>query len=180
MKILKGILFLVLGLIVLALIVALFVKKEYSVEREITINKPKQEVYDYIKYLKNQNNFSKWAKMDPAMKTEFKGTDGTVGFISAWESNQKDVGKGEQEIKKLTEGQRLDTEIRFIKPFESTCTAYMTTEDAGPAATKVKWVFNGKMNYPMNLMALCMNMDKMIGGDLQIGLENLKGIMEKM
>ncbi|WP_254500404.1 hypothetical protein, partial [Salmonella enterica] len=72
-------------------------------EREITINKSRQEVYDYIKYLKNQNNFSKWAKMDPAMKTEFRGTDGTVGFVSAWESAKKDVGKGEQEIKNLTD-----------------------------------------------------------------------------
>lgn len=179
MNILKGIVFLILGVIVLALIVALFVKKEYTVEREITINKSRQEVYDYIKYLKNQNNFSKWAKMDPAMKTEFRGTDGTVGFVSAWESAKKDVGKGEQEIKNLTDGHRLDTEIRFIKPFESTCSAYMTTEDLGANACTVKWVFNGKMNYPMNLMCLFMNMDKMIGGDLQIGLTNLKKIMEK-
>lgn len=179
MKILKGILFTVLGLVVLALIVAIFVKKEYSVKRDIAINKPRQQVYDYIKYLKNQNNFSKWAKMDPAMKTEFRGTDGTVGFVSAWDSNQKDVGKGEQEIKGLQDGKRLDTEIRFIKPFESTCSAYMTTEDAGTNATKVTWVFNGKMNYPMNLMSLCMSMDKMIGGDLQIGLNNLKGIVEQ-
>lgn len=179
MKILKGILFTVLGLIVLALVVAIFVKKEYTVEREIVINKPRQEVYDYLKYLKNQNNFSKWAKMDPDMKTEFRGTDGTVGFVSAWDSQKGDVGKGEQEIKKLEDGKRLDTEIRFIKPFESTCFAYMTTEDAGTNATKVKWVFNGKMNYPMNLMTLCMKMDKMIGGDLEIGLNNLKGILEK-
>ncbi|WP_316837677.1 SRPBCC family protein [Pedobacter nutrimenti] len=179
MKILKGILFTVLGLVVLALVVAIFVKKEYTVERDIVINKPRQQVYDYIKYLKNQNNFSKWAKMDPAMKTEFRGTDGTVGFVSAWDSNQKDVGKGEQEIKGLQDGKRLDTEIRFIKPFESTCSAYMTTEDASTNATKVTWVFNGKMNYPMNLMSLCMNMDKMIGGDLQIGLNNLKGILEQ-
>ncbi|PTS98086.1 polyketide cyclase [Pedobacter sp. HMWF019] len=178
MKILKGILFTVLGLVVLALVVAIFVKKEYTVERDIVINKPRQQVYDYIKYLKNQNNFSKWAKMDPSMKTEFRGTDGTVGFVSAWDSNQKDVGKGEQEIKGLQEGKRIDTEIRFIKPFESTCSAYMTTEDAGLNSTKVTWVFNGKMNYPMNLMLLCMSMDKMIGGDLQIGLNNLKGILE--
>ena len=47
-------------LIVLAVIVAipfimaLFIKKEYHVVREITINKDRQTVFDYIRFLKNQ------------------------------------------------------------------------------------------------------------------------------
>ena len=31
----------------------------------ITINQPKKTVFDYIRMLKNQDNFSVWAKMDP-------------------------------------------------------------------------------------------------------------------
>ncbi len=103
MKILKTILIAVGILIAVPLIVSLFVKKDYEVEREITIDKPKEDVFDYVKFLKNQDNYSKWATMDPDMKKTYRGTDGTVGFISAWESNNKDVGKGEQEIKKITE-----------------------------------------------------------------------------
>ena len=68
------------------MIAAIFVKREYSVEREVVINKPKQEVFEYVKLLKNQDNYSKWAMMDPKMKKEYTGTDGTVGFISAWDS----------------------------------------------------------------------------------------------
>jgi uncharacterized protein YndB with AHSA1/START domain len=179
MKILKNILILIASLVVLLLVVALFVKKDYAVVREVTINKPKQEVFDYVKYLKNQDSFSKWAMMDPNMKKEYRGTDGTVGFVSAWDSEKSDVGKGEQEIKKIAEGERLDFELRFIKPFEATDYAYMTTETAGTDQTKVKWGFNGKMNYPMNLMLLFMNMDKMLGDDLQTGLSNLKTVLEK-
>lgn len=178
MKILKGLLYLILGLLVLALVVALFVKKEYVVEREVVINKPRQEVYDYLKYLKNQDNFSKWANMDPEMTKSYRGTDASVGFVSAWDSKKGDVGKGEQEIKKLQDGERIDTEIRFIKPFESTCYAYMTTEDFQGIATKVKWNFRGSMPYPMNLMILVMRIEKMVGADLQTGLDNLKVIME--
>lgn len=179
MKIIKKILIILAIVIAIPLLVALFVKKEYSVERDITINKPKQEVYNYIKYLKNQNNFSKWASMDPNMKKEFKGTDGTVGFVSAWESDKKDVGKGEQEIKNMHEGERIDYEIRFIRPFASIAPAYLATESAGDNQTKVKWGFNGHMPYPMNLMLVFMDMDKLIGGDLQTGLNNLKNILEK-
>jgi uncharacterized protein YndB with AHSA1/START domain len=179
MKILKIVLIGIAAIIALALIVAAFTKKDYAVVREITINKPKQEVFDYVKFLKNQDNYSKWAMMDPNMKKTYTGTDGTVGFVSAWDSQEKNVGAGEQEIKGITNGERIDFELRFKRPFEATDYAYMTTEDAGNNQTKVKWGFNGKMKYPMNLMLLCMDMDKMLGKDLDTGLSNLKSILEK-
>ena len=179
MKIIKWILIVIVILVAIPLITAVFVKKDYSVEREVVIYKPKQEVFEYVKYLKNQNNYSKWAGIDKNMKKDFKGTDGTVGFVSAWDSDNKDVGKGEQEIKGIKDGQRIDYEIRFIKPFESTSSAYMITETVNGNQTKVKWVFFGNMPYPMNLMQVIMDMDKTIGDDLQTGLNNLKGIMEK-
>jgi uncharacterized membrane protein len=179
MKIVKWILLVIAVLVIIVLITALFIKKDYAVEKEIVINRPKQQVFDYIKYLKNQNEYSKWAKMDANMKTSFSGTDGTPGFISAWDSEKGDVGKGEQEIKKITEGERIETEIRFIKPFPSTAPSYMITEEIAPGQTKVRWGFSGRMPYPMNFMRVFMNMEKMIGDDLQTGLNNLKTIVEK-
>ena len=179
MKILKNILLTIALIIVIALIAAIFLKKEYSVERDIVINKPKDSVYHYIKYLKNQDNYSKWAKMDPNAKKEYKGTDGTVGFASSWDSDIKDVGKGEQTIKGMVENESIDYSIHFIKPFEGMADAYMTVEPEGANHTKVRWGFVGKMKYPMNLMLLFMNMDKMIGDDLTIGLKNLKTLLDK-
>lgn len=179
MKALKIAGLVLVGIIVLALIAGLFINGKYAVEREITINKPKQEVYDYVKYLKNQNNYSVWAKTDPAMKKVFTGEDGTVGFISAWDSQNPDVGKGEQKIIKIADGKRIDYEIHFIKPFESTDYAYMTMEAVSDSQTRVKWGFNGEMKYPMNLMLLFMNMEKMLAPDLENGLSSLKGILEK-
>ncbi len=179
MKILKWILIVIVIIVAIPLIAALFIKKDYEVEREVVINRPKQQVYDYVKYLKNQNDYSKWALLDPHMKKTFTGTDGTPGFISAWESDSSNVGKGEQEIKAIKDGERIDYEIRFIKPFESTSSAYMTTESAGTDQTKVKWVFYGTMPYPMNLMTVMMNMDETVGDDLNTGLKNLKNIVEK-
>lgn len=178
MKILKTILIAVGILIAVPLIVAIFVKKDYEVEREITIDKPKEEVFDYVKFLKNQDNYSKWATMDPDMKKTYRGTDGTVGFVSAWESDNKDVGKGEQEIMKITDGERIDFELRFFEPFESTEPAYMTTESVSENQTKVKWGFSGHMDYPMNIMMLFMDFEKMIGDDLDTGLKNLKAVLE--
>jgi hypothetical protein len=176
MKTVKKILIAIAGLIAILLVAALFIKKDYAVEREITINKPKQEVFDYVKHLKNQDNYSKWVRMDPNMKKDFRGTDGTVGFVYAWDGN-KDAGKGEQEIKSITEGEKLDVEVRFEKPFEGIAYAPITTETVSENQTKVKWGMKGKNKWPMNFMNPFM--DKMLGKDLETSLTALKGILEK-
>ena len=178
-KILKYLLIILGSLIVLFLIFTLFVKKEYSVERTAEINKPKMVIFDYVKYLRNQNEFSVWAKIDPNMKTEFRGTDGTVGFISAWDSPVKQAGKGEQKIISMDEGNRIDYEIRFYEPMKSKDNAYMTFASINDSLTTVKWGFYGKIKYPMNFMLLFMDMDAMLGKDLEGGLNNLKSLLEK-
>ncbi len=176
MKIIKKILFVLAAIVAILLIAALFVSKEYKVERSITINKPKTEIFNYIKYLKNQNAYSKWAKMDTGMRKVFMGTDATPGFISAWSSDNKKVGKGEQEIKKITDGEQVDYEIRFEKPMKDIANSFMRTDSINIEKTMVKWQISGHMPYPSNLMGLFM--DKLIGGDLQTGLENLKKLQE--
>jgi hypothetical protein len=179
MKILKGIALALAGIVALALIVALFVKKEYAVERQISINKPKQEVFDYIKLLKNQQYYSVWEKADPNAIHGFRGIDGTIGAVSSWKSKVKEVGSGEQEILEMIDGEHIDYELRFFEPFQSKDHAYFDTTAPSANTTLVKWGFEGKMNYPMNLMLLFMNMEEMLGKDLQGGLDNLKTELEK-
>jgi uncharacterized protein YndB with AHSA1/START domain len=179
MRIFKKALLVVAILVALPFIIALFVSNDYKVVREISIDKPKNEVFDYIKHLKNQDIYSKWALMDPNMKKSYKGTDAQPGFVSRWESEKEDVGTGEQEILKITEGERIDFELRFLKPFEATEEAYMITESKSESTTIVKWGFNGHMDYPMNLMLLFMDFESMIGSDLETGLKNLKKELEK-
>jgi hypothetical protein len=178
MNILLTIIGIIGSIIVALLVIALFVKKEYSVKREIVINKPALDVFNYIKYLKNQDNFSKWNMMDPNMKKDYKGTDAQVGFVSLWEGNKK-VGKGEQEITKVIDGKGLEMEIRFIKPFPGLAQAYMHATPTTDHQTTVSWGFNSSMKYPMNAMLLFMNMSNMIGKDFKVGLDNLKVILEK-
>ncbi|MEK6782313.1 MAG: SRPBCC family protein [Bacteroidota bacterium] len=165
------------GIVALLFILALFIKKEYTIYREIIINKPKQIVFDYVRQLKNQDNYSKWVMIDPNMKKEFRGTDGTVGFVYAWDSKNKNAGKGEQEIIKLIDGERIDIEVRFVKPFEGIATTPLTTESVSDNQTKVRWQMNGKSKYPMNVMNAFM--DSLLGKDLQKSLITLKGILEK-
>ena len=106
------------------------------------------------------------------------GTDGTVGFVSAWDSELNQVGKGEQEIISLQEGRRVDYEIRFEKPFKNISYAYISTIGLSDSSTEVLWVFKGKRNLLMKLLHLVFNLPKTLGKDLSESLANLKRIME--
>jgi len=177
MKIVIIILIVIVSIIALLLLVALFIKNEYSIKREITISRSARDVYNYIKFQRNQEHYSKWVMADPNMKKEFKGTDGTIGFIYAWDSDNKNVGKGEQEIMKLVEGERVDAEIRFIKPFEGVATTSMRIEPLSEYQVRVVWMMNGRNKYPMNLMIPFI--DGLLGKDLELSLMNLKTTLEK-
>ncbi len=116
---------------------------------------------------------------DPDMKKELRGTDGNVGFIYAWDSQNKQVGKGEQEITNIIEGEKVEYEIRFEKPFEGISPAYISTEATAPSETRVKWAFHSKMPYPMNILLLFINFLDIVAKDIETSLNNLKTNLEK-
>ena len=179
MNILIGIVLIVVGLVVLLLVIALFTQKGYTIEREAVVKRAKNEVFNYVRLLKNQDFYSKWVMSDPVMKKTYAGTDGIPGFVYAWDSNDKNTGKGEQEIKRIVDGEQIGTEIRFERPFKSVSQALMTATDLGGDQTRVKWQFSSTLKYPMNMMLLFLNFDKILGKDMETSLSRLKGILEK-
>ncbi len=177
MNIIITILLAIGGLIALLLIIALLTKKEFSIEREITINRAKADVFNYARMLKSQEKYSVWVMKDPNVQIVYTGTDGTVGATSAWKSDNKHVGVGEQEIKKIHEGESIETEVRFKKPFEDTNYALTTVKDAGNGQTIINTRFYGINKFPKNLMNLVL--DKMLGKDMVQNLVNMKNNLEK-
>jgi hypothetical protein len=178
MKVIKKVLLGLVILIAVALIAALFVKKDSVVSKSVKISLGKSEVFDYVKYLKNQDNYSVWAQIDPDMIKTARGVDGNVGFVAGWISKNEQVGVGEQEILSITDGERIDYELRFLEPFESKAKTSLLVSGNDTEST-VTWTFEGSTPYPFNLMLLFMDMDKMIGKDFETGLNNLKVILEK-
>ncbi len=167
-------------LVIAAAAIAVFsTPTEFGVEREVTIERPRTEVFAYLKQLRNQNAWGPWYKKEPTMEQNFRGTDGQPGFVSHWKGTSEEVGEGEQEIKRIVENERVDTELRFLRPFESKADAYLITEDAAEGQTRVKWGFTGEMPRPMNLLLLVMDMDNEVGKDFEDGLASLKLILEK-
>ncbi|MCM5664126.1 SRPBCC family protein [Galbibacter mesophilus] len=171
------ILYILIGFLILGFILFLIAPKNYHVSRSIEVERPLSEVYSYLKYLKNQDEWSPWSKKDPNMHKEISGEDGTVGAVSYWKGN-KEVGEGEQEITKLVPNEAIYSELRFLKPFASTSDAYLKVKAISPEATTVSWGFSGNYTFPMNIIMLFMSMDKTVGKDFEQGLKDMKSILE--
>jgi len=171
------VLYIVLAIVVVIIVLAVVAPKNYNVYRSISINKPLPEVFNYLKFINNQDNWSPWAEKDPNMTKTFLGIDGEVGYVSAWVGN-KEVGEGEQEITGIIENEVIESQLRFLKPFKSTSDAYLKVAKDGNG-TLVTWGFSGENKFPVSIMMLFMNMDKTVGKDFEYGLDKLQKILEE-
>lgn len=179
MNILFIILLIVVGIIVLLLLSGLFIKKEFFIERSTIVQRNKQDVFNYIRVLKNAEHYNKWTMTDPSMKKMLSGLDGTKGFIYSWDSTDKNVGAGAQEIIDIREGDRIDYELRFERPFKNTAYSSLITNTVAADQTKITWTFHGRMNYPFNILHALLNLSLVLGKEISISLTNLKVLLEK-
>lgn len=178
MKIIKIIGIIVAVLIIAFLVLGLVLPKAYHVERSVSISAPQDLIFEQVKYFKNTSKWEPFGAYDTAMVTTIEGIDGTVGAKSHWKGN-KNVGSGSQEIFSIEENKCVHIKMRFIEPFESES---MTYYDLSPenGQVKVTWGFDGINKFPWNALSIFMDMDKMLGGDFEKGLADLKIICENL
>ncbi|CAN5737520.1 SRPBCC family protein [soil metagenome] len=168
---------LILAAIVVILIIASTKPSSFRVQRSVTINASPQRIAALINDFHNWNDWSPWAHIDPDMKTTYSGPASGVGSIYLWEGNSK-VGQGRMEILAI-EPTQTKVKLDFLKPFEGHNTTDFILQPQG-SSTQVDWVMYGPMTFfPGKLMSVFTSMDKMIGGDFEKGLANLKAAAEK-
>lgn len=175
-KVLKIIGILLLALIAFVLIAGLFVKKDYHLDRTITINAPKDSVWHYVHSLQQMEKWSPWLEADPNVKVSYEGAEGAVGSVYRWEGNS-DIGKGNQTITKTSPNDSINSHVHFIKPFSGDADVYIKL-NGDSTKTTVNWGFDTRYKYPMNVMLLFINMDKMMGEKYDAGLAKLKKLAE--
>lgn len=175
MKVLKFIGIGIIGLIALLLITAMILPKDFTISVSTTINKPQEVVFDYVKMIKNQENYSVWVMKDPNVKINYTGIDGTVGFKSSWESFDDNVGVGSQQITKITDD-RIDVDLHFEKPMKGDNKAATIVEALSDNQTKLTSEFYVHSDYPVNLMSFMFK--DFVKKDQTQNLANLKKILE--
>jgi len=175
--VLKVIGLLLLGIIAFILIAGIFIDKDYHFERSVTIDAPREIVWNNVSSLSALNSWSPWMERDPQMEHSISGTDGTVGATHSWKGN-KDVGSGSQTILELVPQEKVRTGLKFMEPMESEAFAFLNLSDEGNG-TKVTWGFDSEYTYPFNTLCLFVDMDKYMDADYSAGLAKLKALSEK-
>ena len=175
MRILKILGIVVVGLIAVLLLISLFIPNDYTVSVSTTINKPRKEVFDYVKMVKNQENYSIWVMEDPNVTMNYQGVDGTVGFKASWDSKDDNVGAGSQLITAVSE-ERIDVDLHFERPMKGDNKASTLLESISDNQTKVTFEFYGNSSYPKNLMNF-IGINIIEDAETQ-NLTNLKKILE--
>jgi hypothetical protein len=175
MRILKKILIFILALVGLFLLAGLVIDKEYTILHSITINKPQQEVFNYVKLFKNQENYSVWVMADPNIKLKYEGVDGTVGAKVSWDGND-DVGSGSQTITKIT-NDRIDVDLHFIRPMEDDQKGATIVKAINATSCTLTEEFYGNDSYPMNTLSFIGKY--FIKDAFTKNAENIKKILEK-
>lgn len=169
-------------LIVLAVLVIAFVvyvaqrPADFRVERSTTISAPAAVIFGRVNDLHAWQEFSPWAKLDPAAKVTFTGPQAGVGSAFAWDGNS-DVGEGTMTITESKPAELVRFRLDFLKPMPGTSTADFTFRQSG-SGTVVTWSMFGKNNFVCRAVCVFMDMDKMVGGQFEEGLAKLKALSE--
>ena len=166
---------LVAAVVVICVVVALQ-PADFRVERSITISAPAAVVFARVNDLHRWQEFSPWAKLDPAAKNTFEGPAAGVGAVFAWAGND-DIGAGRMTISESRPDELVRMTIDFLKPFAATNTTDFTFKPQG-GQTLVTWSITGKNSFMAKAVSLLINMDKTVGGDFEKGLADLKSLSE--
>jgi hypothetical protein len=164
----------------LILIIALFTRKGIQTSAAIVIDKPQQQVFDYLTIMKNQENYNAWLMVDPHMTKTYTGTDGQPGFIMAWDSKNKKDGKASQRIVNLSVPENIDIELIFESPVPSKAHYRFELTPVSEKQTQVTWVYEGNPApyYWLRVSQLLLRLKKRVDQYMQISLKNLKNILE--
>ena len=169
----------VLGLIAAVLVIIALQPTSYKVVRSTQIAAPPAEVHALINDFHKWDGWSPWAKLDPNMKTTYSGSTAGTGAIYHWSSTQDDVGEGQMTITQSVPAERVTINLEFLKPIESTSLTEFTVKPAAGGCT-VEWSMNGENNFMAKGFMLAMGgMDKVVGGDFDKGLAQMKALAEK-
>ena len=174
---LKKILLGLVAIIAIILVVTAFQPGEFSVKRSLAIAAPAQALFDQVNDHRKFVVWNPWLKLDPNAKNTFSGPVSGVGSVCSWEGNS-DVGVGSATIIESKPGELVRQRMDWKKPMEGTSTVDFTFKPEG-GKTLVTWHIYGANNYMSKVMCLFMSMDKMIGGQFEIGLASLAAIAER-
>jgi hypothetical protein len=149
---------------------------EFSVTRSAVMSAPASVIFAQVNDLRKWEAWSPWAKLDPAAKSTFAGPAAGPGAKMSWVGNMK-IGEGSMTITDSRPNDHVRFRLDFLKPMAGADTAEFTFQPKGKQ-TLVTWTMSGQNNFMSKAIGLVMDCDKIVGGQFEKGLVDLKAIVE--
>jgi len=149
---------------------------EFRFARSTTISAPAPAVFAQVNDFHNWPAWNPWGKIDPKMTQRYEGAASGIGAIYSWAGN-REVGEGRMTLTESRPSDLIRIKLEFMKPFAATSVAEFSFKPQGDQ-TAVTWSMTGKNNFMAKAIHLVMNMDRMIGGQFEKGLADMKREVE--
>jgi len=180
MKVLKIVLFVIAVLILLFIVLGFIGPKSFDVNRSILLDAPAEMAYEQVSDLSNMVDWDPWIEAFPDMKNTINGSGNEPGSYRRWESSES---LGEELLVELVPNKSVETELKFIEPFEMVSIGYYTLEESGEGKTNLTMGLKGENNFLLRALSMIpgQSMDAQAGPMFEKGLENIRAIVsEKM
>lgn len=173
--------FIIVGIIVIgALGVVLFAlatqPNTFRVQRAMTIDAPADRLVGILTDLRRGAEWSPYEKKDPAMRKTFSGPANGPGAKLEWDGNG-DVGAGSLTVADVTPS-KVTLNLAMTRPMNANNVVEYTFAPQGNA-TNMIWAMHGPMPLISKVICVFLNFDKMIGADMERGLQDLKTLAER-
>lgn len=150
---------------------------EYVVTKSIIVNQPKNVVFDHIRLIFRQREFSKFQITKRPTHIEFYGDDGLRDYKYRWDSRDWRIGSGLQKIRKVHLGEGIDTTLELFRPNPVKLKVKIFAEYVSETQTRIVWKFFGEFRYPENYVLWFYSMDIRYGIKMKRSLNTLKKIL---
>jgi len=163
-----------LALIAILLVVIATRPAAFRIERSATIAAPAEVVFAQIQDLHRWERWNPFEK-DASMRKTFEGAPAGVG--SAYHYVSDHSGEGRMTLTDLQPNRRVGVRAEFIRPMAATNEVEFTLRP-GPRGVTVTWAMSGRNPFLGKAISLFVNMDRMVGGQFEQGLADLKRLSE--
>ncbi|MGJ0509506.1 MAG: SRPBCC family protein [Methylocystis sp.] len=149
----------------------------FRIARSAVIDAPAQRIYPLINDLHEWPRWSPWSRLHPQQTVTYDGSPLGAGAIMSWAGDKK-VGAGKMKIAESSQNERIRIKIQFLKPMKAIHDVQFDLKPLSETRTEVVWTMSGRNEFLAKAIHAFMNMDRMVGGQFEEGLANLKALVE--
>ncbi len=178
-------LFAIVAVLALAIATLLFYASRqpdsFRVQRSVRIQASAEKIYPLINDLHRFNTWNPFMKKDPGMKSSYRGAAAGPGAGFDFAGEGRSMGSGSIDIIESSAPGRVVMTLDMHEPMEARNRVEFILAPQGGGATDVSWSMEGVGALPLmaKVMHVFINMDRMVGGDFEAGLAELKTIAER-